>query len=138
MPDNEVIQKKLEQMNTLMKELEEWTSVPSDDFVRDLARLRASERNFQLIIDLAVDINARILIKKTQAAPDTYKESFIKLGAIGILPQVLAGTLAKSVAVRNILVHEYDFNEDYQLFYSSAKEIIPAYKDYLKSIIKNV
>lgn len=136
MPKDEVIQKKLEQMHALVKELEEWVSIPFDAFVRDLVRLRASERNFQLIVDTAVDINARILIQKTETTPDTYKESFIQLGKLGVLPHSLAGTLAQSAAIRNILVHEYDFVEDYQLFYSSIKKIMPAYKDYLRIIVK--
>jgi len=36
----------------------------------------------------------------------------------------------------NILVHEYDFEEDYQKFYDSAKKFLPAYREYLVAIQK--
>ena len=35
---------------------------------------------------------------------------------------------------RNILVHEYDVEEDCKQFYESAKQILPAYREYVKAI----
>ncbi len=43
-----------------------------------------------------------------------------------------------SLKLRNVLVHEYDFDEDYEKFYTSAKESIPAYKEYVRIMFKYV
>ncbi|MFY9462943.1 MAG: HepT-like ribonuclease domain-containing protein [Candidatus Sungiibacteriota bacterium] len=56
----------------------------------------------------------------------------------GILPDRLARTLLKSAKLRTILVHEYDFEEDYQKFYESAKKFLPAYHEYLDAIQKYI
>lgn len=40
----------------------------------------------------------------------------------------------KSSNLRNILIHEYDFDEDNFIFYTSAKGFIPLYGEYIESI----
>ena len=134
MPE-EIIQKKLDQMKQLLRELNELFNKPRPEFLKDVVVIRAAERDFQLIVDLASDINTHILIERGRETPDTYRQSFIDIEREGILPTDLAQTLAVSARLRNILVHEYDFDEDYIKFHESAKEFIPAYREYLKIIL---
>lgn len=75
---DELIQKKLEQIGAFIAELHTWTARPFAEFVANTALVRASERNFQLMVEIASDINAKILIAKTKKAPDTYRDSFMK------------------------------------------------------------
>jgi uncharacterized protein YutE (UPF0331/DUF86 family) len=131
--NKEIIYKKIEQINVLISELNEW--INSSDFLNNIKLIRACERNFQLIIDLAVDINTQILIEKTNETPETYKDSFLGLLKLGIISDDLVYKLIKGVSVRNILVHEYDFEEDYKKFSEAVLELIPYYKEYLKSIV---
>jgi len=56
------------------------------------------------------------------------------LAAIGVLQSDLARKLVISAQVRNILVHVYDFEEDYERFYNSAKDFIPAYQEYARQV----
>ncbi|MBI4119116.1 MAG: DUF86 domain-containing protein [Parcubacteria group bacterium] len=99
-----------------------------------MVTLRAAERNFQLIVDLASDINTQILVEKGEKTPDTYRQSFSDLGRVGVLENDLAKKLVVSAQVRNILAHEYDFEEDYDKFYNAAKDLIPVYQEYAKRI----
>lgn len=130
----EVIAKKLEQIKELSGELARLLEVSFDNFQKDMVAIRAAERNFQLMVDLASDINTQILVEREEKTPDTYKQSFSDMARVGILQNDLAKKLAVSAQVRNILVHEYDFEEDYKKFYYSAKDFIPVYQEYAKQI----
>lgn len=130
----ELILKKLEQIKILLEELGLLLGKPFKDFKYDFTALRASERNFQLMVDLATDINTHLLIEAGEEVPDTYKQSFLGLPKLDILGEDLALQLSKSAMLRNILVHEYDFEEDYMKFYQSAKAFIPIYRQYLEKV----
>lgn len=133
----EMAHKKLEQIETLLTELETWFAKPAEAFLKDAMILRAAERNFQLIVDLAADINTHILIERGEPTPDTYKQTFANLAGAGVLSPALTERLVESAKLRNILVHEYDIAEDYPRFYKSAKALIPFYREYLKEIYRH-
>ncbi|OHA24333.1 MAG: hypothetical protein A3B11_02120 [Candidatus Taylorbacteria bacterium RIFCSPLOWO2_01_FULL_44_26] len=46
----------------------------------------------------------------------------------------LLNDFIKSSNLRNILIHEYDFDEDNFIFYKSAKEFVPLYEEYIEAI----
>lgn len=130
----EIIAKKLEQIKELLAELSRLLDMPIESFQKDLVAIRAAERNFQLIVELASDINAQILFENGSKTPDTYKQSFLDLVRMNVLQNDLAKKLTISAQLRNILVHEYDFEEDYERFYRSAKDFIPSYQEYARQI----
>lgn len=134
----EFLQKKIEQIATLLREMYDLLDRPFDVFKNDSVGIHAAERDFQLTIDLASDINTHILVERQKPVPDTYRRSFLDISREGILPDRLAQTLVESAELRNILVHEYDFEEDYAKFYESAKKFLPAYREYLIVIQKYV
>lgn len=131
---NEVIHKKLDQIKELVDDLETLLAKPFAEFVGDRVVMRAAERNFQLIVDLASDINAHILIARGRPVPDTYRDSFSALGRERALSRALTEQLTASARVRNILVHEYDLEEDPKKFFSSVKKFISPYREYLRII----
>jgi uncharacterized protein YutE (UPF0331/DUF86 family) len=132
---SEIVTKKLEQIDTLLKELNGFTASSFEEFEKNIADLRASERVFQLIVDTASDINAELLLEKGHRAPDTYRQSFLFLAEAGIIGASLAQQLAESAITRNILVHEYDVDEDNEKFYNDAKKFLPIFREYLKAIV---
>ena len=130
----ELILKKLEQIKELLGELERLLAKPLPDFMRDLTVIRAAERNFQLAVELASDINTQILVELKKETPDNYRQSFSNLAKAGIIEGGLEKKLVQSARLRNILVHEYDFEEDYEKFYRSAKESISVFREYVEVI----
>jgi uncharacterized protein YutE (UPF0331/DUF86 family) len=134
---NDIIQKKLEQMSLLLKELQELLEIPFSEFKSSFKNIRSAERNFQLIIELASDINAQIVTDLGAQTPDTYKESFKKMAELKILDEKSLPDFIKSSNLRNILTHEYDFDEDNFIFYKSAKIFVPLYEQYIRSIEKH-
>ncbi|MEK7560498.1 MAG: DUF86 domain-containing protein [Patescibacteria group bacterium] len=134
----ETVEKKLEQIKALLDELTGLLSRNFDDFKKDLVVIRASERNFQLLVELASDINTQLLLERGRKTPDSYRQSFSDIANIGIITHDLSETLGLSAHLRNILVHEYDFEEDYLKFYQSVKEFLPMYKEYVKTVHKSI
>ncbi len=129
----ETILKKLEQLAKLLDELKNWL-VKNPDFNRDLPLLRASERNFELIIEQATDINALILGELKKPIPDTYLGSFVDLYKAEVIEKELVDKLQGTAKLRNQMVHEYDFNEDFKKFYSDLGAQIPVLEEYQKVI----
>lgn len=118
----------------LLNGLEQYLGAPFEKFKGDKILIAAAERKFQLLVDLASDINTQIVLEKGGVTPDTYKQSFSAIARLGIINHNLSKLLVESAEIRNILVHEYDFEEDYEKFYKSAKKILPAYREYIKAI----
>ena len=73
---SDVIEKKLGQMKLFTERTEKLLAVSFDEFRADTIRIAAAERNFQLLIDLASDVNAQILVEKYGHTPDTYRQTF--------------------------------------------------------------
>lgn len=133
---NDLIQKKLEQISVLLKELKGLMALPFPEFKSTFKNIRSAERNFQLIIELASDINAQIVTDLGAQTPDTYRESFRRMAELQVLSESSLPHFIKSSNLRNILIHEYDFDEDNFIFYTSVQEFIPLYEEYIDSIKK--
>ena len=121
-------------MSLLLGELQELLGVPFIEFKSTFRNIRSAERNFQLIVELASDINTQIIADLGAQTPDTYKESFKRMASLKILKEELLPDFIKSSNLRNILIHEYDFDEDNFIFYTSAKGFIPLYEQYIDLI----
>ena len=63
-------------MKILLSELKELLDMSFADFKKSFRNIRSAERNFQLIVELASDINAHLIAEAGAETPDTYKESF--------------------------------------------------------------
>jgi uncharacterized protein YutE (UPF0331/DUF86 family) len=125
-------------MSVLLKELQELLAISFPEFKSSFKNIRSAERNFQLIIELASDINAQIVTDLGAQTPDTYKESFKRMAELKILDEKSLPDFIKSSNLRNILTHEYDFDEDNFIFYKSAKLFVPLYEQYIRSIEKHL
>ena len=135
---HDLILKKLEQMRILITELKELLVLSFPEFKKEFTNVRSAERNFQLIVELASDINAHTIAELGAETPDTYRESFKRMAALKILDEESLPNFIKSSNLRNILTHEYDFDEDNFIFYKSAKEFIPLYEEYIRLIQRHL
>ncbi len=130
----EVLLRKIERIKTLLNDLERLLNSSFASFKQDQVPLLAAQRNFELMVELASDINTSLILDKTGQTPDSYREAFSGLGSLGFFADEVLKELVDSAKLRNILVHEYDFEEDYEKFYNSAKNMLPAYRVYLKAV----
>lgn len=106
--ENEIVRKKIAIIIENLKILEPINNMNLEQYTNDIYKRKATERLLQELIEAAIDINTHIIVQTDNMVPDDYYESFIKLGALQIIPIELAEKLAPSTGLRNRLVHEYD------------------------------
>jgi uncharacterized protein YutE (UPF0331/DUF86 family) len=133
MLDKNVINQKLEGITVYLKELDPILKITFKEFFKNYQNIRTAERDFQLIVDNAVDINNQIALSFNKPPAENNFQSFIQIGELGALPQGFGKKLAPSAGLRNRLVHEYE-KIDPNLFYKSLKYFIPLYKKYCQNI----
>ncbi len=76
----------------------------------------AIKRNFEIAIEAAIDIGEMVLSQEGAKMPETYREIFLKLGELEVLPREFSEKIAPMAGFRNILVHQYgeaDLNKLY-------------------------
>ncbi|MEI7426089.1 MAG: DUF86 domain-containing protein [Candidatus Moraniibacteriota bacterium] len=108
MINRELVQRKINNIENYIKEIEPLLKLEANEIVSDVLKLRTIERNFQLIVDTMLDINTHIISAKNLKAPETLQETFLILGDGGVLPFEFVKKIAPVVGLRNIVVHEYE------------------------------
>jgi len=59
------------------------------------------------ICNALTDIGKIIIAQSDDEMPETYKEVFVRLGALGFIDQDVAAALAGATKLRNVLAHQY-------------------------------
>jgi len=132
--DNVVICKKLGILVKYYKEFTHLTNeLTNDVYLKDLVIRRAVEREIQLIVECATDINNMILKKLKRNPSRDYFNSFIDLAEAEVLDMDFALIIAPSTGLRNILVHEYQEIND-AIVYNSIQHVLEYYLQYIKRI----
>lgn len=127
----EVIQRRLQRLQKYRSlTLEEYLS---NEDIRDII-----ERNLEILIQAAVDLNKYLLKQVVDLRPEQMKaiqnsESFILLAHHNILPETLAQELANSGKFRNVLAHLYDEIVP-DLVIHALNKALDLYPDYLYEI----
>lgn len=120
-------------LETELIDFEIFQSLSWKEYNEDRAKKRNVERWIENIINSSIDIGKIILTSEGQSIPDTYKDIVKNLSLIPHFNEMDTEKLAKWVALRNIISHEYlDIRwSAIQRFISSAKLI---YEDFLARI----
>ncbi len=138
MINKELINRKIELIQTDLNYLSEFKQSSFDEISKDYKKQALVERFLERIINRAIDINQHFITElfgKEQASPKSYKETFLKLAELKIYPEEFASEISKSVGTRNVLNHEYD-NVDYSKIYLSISHCLKDYHSYCDYILK--
>jgi uncharacterized protein YutE (UPF0331/DUF86 family) len=140
MINKQLVKRKLKLILDDLDKLKKFKDYTFDEVAKDYYTHKAVERIIEVIINEAIDINQHIIVKKTDQVPVDYKQTFLKLGELEVLPKDFAKDISDSVGLRNILVHQYR-ELDEKIFYESISECLEQYtqycdyiQDYLSSI----
>ncbi len=133
MANEDVIRRKLVKISEYLGELEPITKFSLEEYRKNYFTKHTAERLIELIVEAAVDINGLIAVELGESPPQTYYSSFLKLGEMEIVPEVLANKLAPFAGLRNRLVHEYEDIKD-NLVYKNTKIIAGLFPEYLQKI----
>jgi uncharacterized protein YutE (UPF0331/DUF86 family) len=109
-----------------------------DEVAKDAMKYAAVQNLLMKIIGRAIDINEHIISKTAGLEKGLhlkYRETFLELEGLGVLPKKFAQEISKSAGLRNALVHDYDNLEDY-IVYKSVGDAISQYTKYCDYILK--
>lgn len=128
---------KIERMKENLQRIRAKLQMSDDDVIHSEDHLAVLERNFQLLVDGAIDINHHFIKEGGLGVPDDLQSTFTALGEHSVLSKEFAAKIAKSVGLRNRIVHQY---EDVKpaVFVKSLRENIGDYDEYIKQILSRL
>ncbi len=139
--EKELFEAKLNQLLQILRETESWLEVPLADFSRDTKLIRACQRNLQLLVEYASDINGLLILEGNQKVPGSYRESFAVVFTMDIASALSRDdreALFASVDWRNELIHEYEPRASNEVFYASLKQSLVAYRHYAEAVYRAI
>jgi len=133
MLNKDLIKTKMRSVQEYLMEIEPVLSLPKEQIISNFEKLRALERDFQLIVDAILDINIHFIRELGLGSPDDLKSTFVILAEGKIIPFDFAQKISPVVGLRNILVHGYE-KADRKLFIDSFQKNRQDFDEYLKLI----
>jgi len=136
MIDEKLIQEKVKLIQTDLFHLEDYKELSFDEVAKNYTTHKTVERIIEVVINEAIDINQHLIVELGKGdLPFDYKESFLLLADLKVLPKKFAQAISQSVGLRNILVHQYR-KLDEKIFYYSIKDCLSQYTRYCRYILE--
>lgn len=133
MIDKNLVKEKIRNIQEYLSEIRSILTLSVQDVIGNIEKLRTLERNFQLIVDEALDINIHFIKEMNLKSPDDFQSTFEILGENKIIPFDFAYKIAPVVGLRNRIVHRYEAL-DKRLFIETFKKEFPDFEQYIKLI----
>lgn len=138
MLDKEFINRKINLIREDLGKLEYLRGLTIDQVAGDWLKYSALKNILMEIIGRGIDINEHFileLMKKAEIeAPRNYRETFLVLGKLKVLPEEFAVQIARSAGFRNAIVHDYNEIDRY-IIYRKVDDIIEEYGNYCGYIL---
>lgn len=128
--ERDVIRRKLDRILKCLRRIQAAQDKNLDDYLSDADLQAILERQLELAIGAAADINVHILTQSGFGAPADADSSFVELARhTSALSAGLAQALAPSTGLRNRLVHEYEGVDPAMVFegLDRALDLFPQY-----------
>ena len=133
--DREVVSRRLRLLHQTLADLRPLGELDSAVLQADPVRRAAVERFIQVLVDLAADVNAHIVVARLGSAPNTAAESFRLAAEVGAFPVELAERLVPAAGLRNLLVQRYG-DIDVALLAQSVAQVLAGFDDYVVSVAR--
>jgi len=135
----EKISEKLKYLEISLNYLKSRRDITLEDLQSNYELRSAIERNFQVAIEAAIDVSEMIISEEGAKMPETYREAFLRLGEIGVIPRDFSTRLAQMAGFRNILVHQYselDLNRLLE-FLKTKLDYLERFSGYIKEYLRS-
>lgn len=137
MIDRIFVERKIDLISRDLGQLKDFANLTFDEVAKDPVKYAAVKNFLMEIIGRGIDINNHLiseLADPKKEIPKTYKETFIAMGDLKILPANFAKTISGSAGFRNAIVHDYN-NLDKQIIFETIGEAITQYSQYCRYIL---
>jgi len=135
----EKISEKLKYLEISLNYLKSRRDITLEDLQSNYELRSAIERNFQIAIEAAIDVSEMIISEEGAEMPETYREAFLRLGEIGVIPKDFSTRLAQMAGFRNILVHQYSELDLNRLlnFLKTKLDDLEQFSGYIKEYLRS-
>jgi len=133
--DKILIMRKLAELETYIKQIQEYSAITVKEYSRDWKIQRIIERTLQMMIELCVDIANHIIADKKYRIPTSYSDTFQVLEEEGIISKKQYKTMKNMAQFRNIIVHHYD-KIDEVIVVNILRRNLKDFFEYRESILK--
>lgn len=134
MVDKSLIVKKLERIETYLKQIRQKKDPGVESFSKDRDLQSIIIFNLIQAIQSCIDIGAHIISDSGWEAPGTQAEIFQRLADNKVISKLLAAKMIQMVGFRNRIVHEYE-KTDMQIVHSIWKKNLPDIEKFIKAAI---
>jgi uncharacterized protein YutE (UPF0331/DUF86 family) len=107
MPNWEIIEQHIQNMEEALTELGKYRNISFEDFQRDLSLRWVVEKGLEILIQNLLDMGAHLLASQIKNDWEDYGEIILKLGKHRVIPEVFSDKIKGMAGLRNILIHEY-------------------------------
>ncbi len=107
MVDEALILRKLSELDTYRRQIDEYSQTSVADYRSDWKTQRIVERTLQIMVEICVDIAHRIIADGKLPVPTSYADTFQILNQAKLLGDEISNTMINMTQFRNILVHQY-------------------------------
>jgi uncharacterized protein YutE (UPF0331/DUF86 family) len=107
MPNWEIIEQHIQNMEEALTELGKYGDISFEEFQRDLSLRWIVEKGLEILIQNLLDIGAHLLASEIKNDWEDYGEVILKLGKHRVIPEVFSDKIKGMAGLRNILIHEY-------------------------------
>ncbi len=145
MVNKPLVRRKLHLIAEELGRLLHFRDISLEVLMQDFIRRAAVERFLERIIHRAIDINTHLIAELATGAEEkiarlSYRDTFLQLAELGVYPRKFAESIARSVGLRNILVHEYNMVDVAQVHASigACLQDYERYVQYVESFINQL
>ncbi len=107
MVDEEVISLRLQNLEKVLRELDQIAAEGKEAFLGSWKNMRLAERCLEVAAQTCLDIGNHLIAAKGFRVPKGYADVFQVLAESGMLDSDLAAKMKSVAGLRNILVHDY-------------------------------
>jgi uncharacterized protein YutE (UPF0331/DUF86 family) len=137
MIDKEFVKEKINLITRDLERLKVFSDMTLSEVAEDFIKFSALKNVFMEMIGRAIDINEHLIIelaKPQTEIPKTYRDTFLLLEDLGVLPRDFAEAISQSAGFRNAIVHDYN-NLDKAFIYKTIGQAIEQYAEYCDYIL---
>lgn len=105
--NSDFLKEKLVYSKKYIERLRRIIEISKKEFLEDFSLQLQSERIFEVISQLMLDICTHIVAHSSETPPSSYSDCMNKLVNIGIIKEELSNNFINIIKMRNLLVHQY-------------------------------
>jgi len=135
--DKPLVGRKLAEMETYLKQIEEYSGISVRAYTNDWKVQRIVERTLQMLIELCIDIANHLISDTGMRVSTGYADTFRVLQENKVISKDLCKSLEKMAKFRNVIVHQYE-EIDPAIVASILRNNLSDFEKYKKAIIKQL